>query len=91
MFLSLLTCKETLARLDDFLDRELSPREVTLVERHLKICRHCSKIYDFEADFLRELKQKVQQVETSDENLSGLMNRIRAALPADEVESAHAE
>ncbi len=84
MFLSLLTCKETLARLDDFLDRELSAREVTLVQRHLKICGHCSKIYAFEADFLRELKQKVQHVETSDENLTGLMDRIRAALPADE-------
>ena len=88
MFFSLLTCKETLARLDDFLDRELSPREVTLVKRHLKICHQCSQVFAFEADFLRELKQKVQQVETSDENLTDLMDRIRAALPADEVESA---
>ncbi len=86
MFLTLLNCTETLARLDDYLDRELSPREVTLVERHLKICRHCSEIYAFEAAFLHGLKQKIQRLETSDENLADLMNRIRAALPAEDVE-----
>ena len=84
MFLSILTCKETLARLDDYLDRELTPREVKLVERHLKICHHCAEIFAFEADLLREIKEKVQHIETSDEAVAGLMDRIRAALPSDE-------
>ena len=44
MFLSMLNCKETLAHLDDYLDRELSPQEIKQVEWHLRICHHCSKI-----------------------------------------------
>ena len=87
MLFSLLNCKETLARLDAFLDRELSAREVTQVERHLKICHRCTEIFAFEADFLGELKQKVQHIDTGDENLSGLMSRIRAALPEAETVS----
>jgi predicted anti-sigma-YlaC factor YlaD len=81
MFLSMLTCKETLARLEDYLDRELASGEVKQVERHLRICHHCSQIYATEAAFLVELKSKVQRVETEDAQVISLLNRIKAALP----------
>lgn len=81
MFLSMLNCKETLSRLDDYLDRELSPQDVKLVERHLRICHHCSQIYATEASFLVELKDKVQRVDTEDAQVTALLNRIKSALP----------
>ena len=81
MFLSMLGCKETLARLDDYLDRELSPYEIKQVERHLRICHHCSQRFAFEDKFLSELKDKVQRVETDADQVISLLNRIKAALP----------
>ena len=80
MFLTLLTCKETLAQLDDYLDRELTPRETQLVNRHLKICRHCAKKFAFEAALLREIKDKVQKIETEDSQVVALLDRIKVAL-----------
>ena len=85
MFLSLLTCKETLSRLDDYLDRELSPRETQLVEMHLKICRHCTQKFTFEAALLREIKDKVQRIATDDAQVAALLGRIKAALPEGET------
>lgn len=77
MLLSLLDCRETIARLDDYLDRELSSREQTLVQRHLKICGHCAQIFGFEADLLDDVRQKLQRVEVP----SDLKERILLALP----------
>ncbi len=81
MLLSMLNCKETLARLNDYLDRELSAQEIKQVERHLRICHHCSQIYATETTFLTELKTKVRRVETEDAQVLSLLNRIKAELP----------
>lgn len=81
MFLSMLNCKETLAHLDDYLDRELSPQEIKQVEWHLRICHHCSQKFAFEANFLSELTAKVQHIETDNEQIVSLLDRIKAALP----------
>ena len=74
--INLYTCRETLARLDDYLDRELSPREARLVERHLKICHHCAHKFAFEAELLSELRAKMARLEVP----GGLMDRISASL-----------
>jgi predicted anti-sigma-YlaC factor YlaD len=81
MFFSLLTCKETLARLDDYLDRELSPHDLKMVERHLKMCRHCAQIFAFETDLLNEMKEKVQRLEVDGAQVKSLMQRIKNVLP----------
>lgn len=81
MLFSILNCKETLAHLDDYLDRELLPQEAKQVERHLRLCHHCAQTFAFEGDFLHQLKAKVQRVETEDSQVTALLNRIRAALP----------
>ena len=80
MFLSILTCRETLAQLNDYLDRELSPRETQLVERHLRICRHCAQQFRFEAELLRDIREKVARLETLPD-FDDLKTRIFAALP----------
>lgn len=73
MFLSFLSCKEALA----YLDRELSPREQTLVARHLKICRHCTQMFRFESTFHEQLQQKLRRVELP----LDLQERLFASLP----------
>ena len=80
MFLSLYTCRETLAQLDDYLDRELSPRETQLVARHLRICHDCSRAFGFESELLRDIREKVARVETPPD-FDDLKTKIFAALP----------
>lgn len=44
-----LSCEETFRRLDDFVDRELTPQETALVREHLDTCAVCTSEYRFEA------------------------------------------
>lgn len=77
MLLGILTCREALARLDFYIDRELSPREQKLVARHLKICHHCARKFRFESEIVVGLRQKLERIEAPTE----LLAKIRAALP----------
>lgn len=77
MLLGFLSCKEAIARLDDYIDRELSPRETTLVARHLKICAHCARQFRFEAEITNGLRAKIERLEAPPE----LLQKIRASLP----------
>jgi anti-sigma factor (TIGR02949 family) len=79
--INLYTCREALDRLNDYLDRELSPREMQLVARHLKICRQCTHKFTFEAELLTELRAKVAHLDMP----SDLMDRISASLSAEEA------
>lgn len=49
-------CAETFRRMQDYLDRELSADEMTLVEAHLANCGMCAEEYVFEASFLRHVR-----------------------------------
>ncbi len=41
-------CEETLAKLQTFLDRELSEDEIGVVHFHLEKCPPCEKLFHFE-------------------------------------------
>ena len=60
------TCEEAFRRLDDYLDRELSADEMTLVHEHLEICAGCAREFDFEASVLRGVREKLRQIELPD-------------------------
>ena len=70
------TCEEAFRRLDDYLDRELSAEEMTLVHEHLDICAGCAREFNFEASVLRGVRQKLRQIDPPD----SLQARILAAL-----------
>lgn len=74
----LLTCEQTFARLDDYLDRELSAEEQEAVQRHLETCDVCTAEYRFEGSLLDELERKVRSLRPP----SGLKARIAARLAA---------
>ena len=44
----MMNCKETMARLQTFLDRELTDSEVREVRMHLEACPPCLNHYQFE-------------------------------------------
>jgi anti-sigma factor (TIGR02949 family) len=70
------TCLETVERLADYLDRELSAAETTEVERHLSTCERCLKRFQFEAAVLDELRTKLRRVAVPE----SLSERLRKAL-----------
>lgn len=37
----MITCSEFEQFIDDYLDNELTPKQATIFERHLKLCREC--------------------------------------------------
>jgi anti-sigma factor (TIGR02949 family) len=77
--LSRYTCEEAFRRLDDYLDRELSGEEMTLVHEHLEICAGCTREFNFEASVLNGVRTKLRQIELP----PSLEARIVAALQSD--------
>jgi len=70
------TCEEAFRRLDDYLDRELSAEEMSLVHDHLDICAGCAREFNFEASVLRGVREKLRQIDLPD----SLQARILAVL-----------
>lgn len=70
------SCQETFRRLDDYLDRELTPAEQATVARHLEQCAMCAGEFAVEGDLLDMLKEKLRRIQAP----QGLMDRIAARL-----------
>ena len=70
------TCEEAFRRLDDYLDRELTPEETVLVQEHLEICAGCAREFNFEASVLRGVRDKLQQIDVP----ASLQSRILGVL-----------
>lgn len=71
-----LTCLEMVARLDDYLDRNLEPDEVRRVEDHLAGCVECAHEYRFEAGILDGIRRRLQRIALPPHLLSGIRARL---------------
>jgi anti-sigma factor (TIGR02949 family) len=71
-----LTCDEAIARLDDYLDRELSADEMALVREHLNTCAHCAEAYAFEGNVLDDLKGKLRRIDLPE----SVIDKVRSIL-----------
>ncbi len=58
--LDALTCHQAVARLNEYLDRELAPEEEAAVRRHLAVCEHCFHHFQFEERLLAMIREKCQ-------------------------------
>ncbi len=56
-------CREAFDRLDDFLDRELTPEEMSRVRMHLETCADCAKEFDFEEKLLAQVREKLSRID----------------------------
>ena len=77
MLLGFYDCHDALERLDDYLDRELSPREHRHVAIHLAICLRCAKLYRFERGFLEDVRAKLERVEAPPELMGQISQSLR--------------
>ena len=73
------TCEETFQRLDDYVDRELSPDERRLVEQHLAECEVCAREYRFEMTFIAEVRGKLQRVKAPPQMVERILARLQTA------------
>jgi anti-sigma factor (TIGR02949 family) len=73
-----LNCAETFRRLDDYVDRELSPDELAAVEAHLEQCLICAGEFAVEHELFEQIRSKLQRVRMPPD----LMARISARLNA---------
>jgi anti-sigma factor (TIGR02949 family) len=84
MTLDRYSCLETVRRLDDYLDRELSEAESHEVERHLETCDRCLQRFRFEAAVVEDLRMKLRRVTVP----GALESRVRDLLRRDETGDA---
>ena len=71
-----LTCDEAFRRLDDYLDRELTPEETTRVKQHLETCEMCAREFGFEERMLSGLRDKMRRIQSPD----GLAEKVAKSL-----------
>jgi anti-sigma factor (TIGR02949 family) len=69
-------CEEAFRRLDDFLDRRLSPDEMRLIEEHLQICAWCTREFNFEASVLNGVKRKLRQIDAPADLVSKVLSQL---------------
>ena len=81
------TCEEAFRRLDDYLDRELSAAEMTLVHEHLEICAGCAREFTFEESVLRGVRAKLRQIDVPED----LQARVLRLLQAERDEEGDAD
>ncbi len=73
-----LSCEELFRRLDDYMDRELTLDESSLVREHLESCVVCAAEYSFETSMLKSVREKLRHISAP----ADLMKKISARLAA---------
>ena len=79
------TCEHAFRHLDDYLDHELTPQEMQEIKAHLEICTMCAKEFQFQAQVITELRERVQRLALS----PTLHGKVTTALRKVQAEMQH--
>ncbi len=77
------TCEDAFRRLDDYLDRELTEREIAKIEEHLRYCAVCASEYRFEASVLCCVKEKVRRLKAPPDLLARVLSGLEGCSKLD--------
>jgi mycothiol system anti-sigma-R factor len=80
-----LTCEEVFARLDDYVDRELSSEEIRLVREHLETCAACASEHRFESHVLDGVRSKLRRIAMPDHLRDSILAALTRRNPASET------
>ena len=75
------TCEEAFRRLDDYLDRRLTPEETRLVEEHLQTCAACTREFAFEASVLTGVRRKLRHLQAPPDLLGRVLSQLKPPRP----------
>lgn len=76
------TCTEVLARLDDYVDRELAPADLERIRDHLHMCSVCASEFRFEESVIRQVRARLRRIAVPaslEAEVWRSLNRARAA------------
>ena len=73
-------CEAILQRLDEYIDRELSPTDMQMVERHLEECLHCADRYRFEISLIRGIQNRLRRIRLPDDLAATIGRRLEAEI-----------
>lgn len=73
------TCEQAFKRLDDYVDRELTPEEQRLVSEHLQTCQMCASEFTFEAGIIDGVRDRLRRIAAP----PGLLDRVLGKLRED--------
>jgi anti-sigma factor RsiW len=68
-------------RLDDFVDRTLSPADLELVEEHLTECVKCAEKFRFETSLVHSLRDRLSRIAVPEHLLRSIRERLDRAGP----------
>ncbi len=60
-----MNCRETTRDIYPYLDGELLPQEASALEAHIELCETCAQNVSFEANFLKETREKLEPIDAS--------------------------
>ena len=72
------TCEEVFSRLDDYLDRELTPEETRRLREHLETCAACAGEHRFESGVIDGVRQKLRRLDVPADLMAKISARIAA-------------
>jgi anti-sigma factor (TIGR02949 family) len=69
-------CEEAFRRLNDFLDRRLTPTEMRIIEEHLEVCAWCAREFNFETSVLHGVKDRLRHLEAPPDLLTRILSKL---------------
>ena len=72
------TCEDAFRKIDDYLDRELSDEDLTLIREHLEICEACATEFEFERSVLDGVRARLRRIAAPPDLLARITLRLAA-------------
>jgi anti-sigma factor RsiW len=67
-----------LRRLDEYVDRSLTPRERRRVEAHLAECLACAAQFHFEVALIRSIRERLRRIDVPPHLFESVVRRLEA-------------
>jgi anti-sigma factor (TIGR02949 family) len=71
-------CAEIIRRLDEYVDRSLTPRERRQVEAHLDGCLECAAKFRFEAALVGTIRERLRRIDVPPHLFETVLRRLEA-------------
>jgi len=71
-------CADVIRRLDEYVDRSLTPRERRQVETHLAGCLECAAKFRFEAALVGAIRDRLRRIDVPPHLFGSVVRRLES-------------